>query len=138
MKHSYKTTFDALYAQRPSDDLADRIETRILKIEAQRSRRKAYSFGALALVALVALVPAIQYAFSQIAQSGFYEYVSLFVSDSGYVFTHLREVMMTIIESMPLTGITFTLAALLVTTYALRKSALYITSSRQHIISLSI
>jgi hypothetical protein len=91
MKHSYKTTFDALYAHRPSADLADRIETRILKIEAQRSRRKAYSFGALALVALVALVPAIQYAFSQIAQSGFYEYVSLFVSDSGYVFTHLRE-----------------------------------------------
>ena len=138
MKHSYKTTLDAVYSHMPSDTLAQRIESRIALLEAEKVRRKAYGFGVLAIVALAALVPAVQYAFGQTAQSGFYEYIVLFVSDSGYVFAHLREVIMTIAESMPLTGITFTLAALLVTTYAMGKSTSYIRSVRQYPALLSI
>lgn len=138
MKHSYKTTFDALWVQAPSADLAQRIETEILRIEAGRARRKAYSFAVLTIVALAAFVPALQYALGQTSQSGLYEYMSLFVSDSGYVFAHMREVMMTIVESVPLTGIVLTLAALLITAYAAEKSASYIRSVRHRFITISI
>jgi hypothetical protein len=129
MKQSYKQVFEQIYTEEPSRDLARRITARIEHTKAIRVRRKAYAFGALSLAAIVSLVPALQYTSSQATNSGLYEYLSLFATDSNYVLSNLKTTLLTILESMPMMATALTLAILLIATYAFKKSRLYIYTS---------
>lgn len=138
MKQSCKNVFDRVYAKEPSSGLAARIEAYISAEVALRAQRKAYGFAIISGAALVAVIPAVYYVFGQVTQSGLYEYMSLFISDSAYAVNNLGEVGLSIIESVPVLGISYVLASLLIALYAARRAAVYIRSSRIWTSSLSL
>ena len=138
MKQSYKDLLNQAYAKKPHALLTDRIEAHIRTEQVFRARYRAYSYATISLIALCALVPATNYVLGQAHQSGLSEYISLFISDSGYVFNNLKEVAFSIIESAPVLGIAYVLASLLVTSYAARKAVIYVRSVRTTIYSLSL
>ncbi len=129
---TYRQTFDYLYHNRPSTQVAERINHRIDKIRTARAGRKAFVFGIFCLAALVALTVVARYAYSQVTSSGLYDYVSLFVSDSSYLFINWKSTILSIVESLPMSSVVLTLATLLVTIYTYKKSSGYIKQSHSY------
>ncbi len=123
---TYRQTFDHLYHNKPSAELVGRIDSRIERSKTAQAGRRAFAFGIFALGALAALVTVVQYVGAQAANSGLYDYLSLLVSDSGYVINNWKTAGLSIIESLPMIGITLTIATLLISVYAFKKSAGYI------------
>ena len=80
------------------------FEAILARIDAAR-RRHAQTYLALraglALLSLVVLVPALQYAASQFAASGFFSYLSLAFSDSATMTTYWRELGLSLLDSLP-------------------------------------
>lgn len=62
----------------PPEALVSVILARVAHVRRNAARLRLATFGALALVSVAALVPAVQYAVSEFQTSGFYEYAALF------------------------------------------------------------
>lgn len=129
MKTSYRNTFEQIYTREPSTDLSERINQRITHARSVRAQRKAYAYGGSFLITLVALIPMIQYLSAEAVKSGLYSYMSLFISDSSYMFSNIKISMLSIFESIPMTSVVLTLVIILLTTYSLKKSLVYIKTS---------
>ena len=73
---------------------------------ARLPRRRAARFrlaalGTVILASGAALIPAIGYAVQEFYASGFYDYLSLFFSDSSVAFSHWQEISLSLAESLP-------------------------------------
>lgn len=135
MKTSYKNTFDQAYSLEPSPRIIDRINVRIEHATNVRAQRKAFAYGLFAIGALITLVLTLQYSSTQATHSGFYEYISLFASDSTYMLNNWKTTLITVAESLPMMGIVLTLGTLLISVYAFKKSATYAKESHFHLLA---
>jgi hypothetical protein len=95
-----------------------------------RAQHRAYGYASVAIVALVALVPAFQYAHGQATSSGLYDYLSLFISDSAYVFSNLKTSLFSIMESVPVGGAVLVLMALFAAAYTATKARSFLRMAR--------
>ncbi len=123
---SHKHTLDHVYSREPSATIVHAVYARIQEAQRIRAQRKAYGYGALTLLALIGLVPMVQYASMQASDSGLYSYISLFISDGRYMLNNFNISMLSILESLPMMSTALTLAILLVAAYAFKKSSVYI------------
>ncbi|MFA6354440.1 MAG: hypothetical protein WCX12_02030 [Candidatus Paceibacterota bacterium] len=115
MRGDYERLFGQIDHLEPPDGLLDKI---ILRINTERRRRtirfRIGLFGVLAVTAVAAFIPAWQELQSEMAGSGFSQFFSLIFSDTQVVLTYWREFILSLIESMPILGITVVLGLVLV------------------------
>ena len=126
MNDPYKKIVISLETPRPSAGLADRIGTRIVRARIVKNRIKISLHSAIAAGSVVMFVTALQYTSAEASQSGFYDYISLLASDGKYLLSSWKEISVTILESAPIMGATFSLGALIILTNAVRRGARYV------------
>ena len=115
MQENAKTIFHNLTELEPPQRLLGGIVMRIILERQRHAWVRVMVWTAGTMGALAGLVPAFHYAGQELAQSGFYQYLSLLFSDGGVLLANSwREFALSLAESLPLMGITFVLAALFV------------------------
>lgn len=77
------------------------ILSRVAYAKRRAARIRTVLFGVLALTCAVLLVPVLQYAAEQFYASGFYNYLTLIISDRGFVFTYWQQFTLSLLESLP-------------------------------------
>lgn len=73
---------------------------------------KLWAFSSLGFASFVGLVPVFKILLNDLTQSGFYEYASLVFSDTGLVLSAWKELAFSLVESLPIMSIIFTLSLL--------------------------
>jgi hypothetical protein len=79
-------------------------EAALMRLKAARiraARLHALLCATLAGVSTLCIVPLVQYTLAQLYASGFYEYLSLMLSDRTLFLTYWREFSLSLIESLP-------------------------------------
>ena len=125
MKDTYAQLMSLLTPQEPSDKASFAIMARVRRAEASRLRFRAWAFGAAAFAAIFAFIPLVVAAGSALAQSGFYQYASLIVSDGAYAFANWKDLMLSMADALPVTTLSFCFASLLVFIAAAKGSLRY-------------
>jgi len=96
---------------------------RIIVLRDQRSRHiKLSGYMILATVSFVAIIPATISLGHQLAQSGFGQYASLAISDSGALAGYWKQFAVTLAESIPGISLAFVLAAILISGWSARNA----------------
>lgn len=85
----------------PPKGLYEAVMARIDTARRRAAQMRAGLFGMVALLSGALLVPALEYTMSQLYASGFYDYLSLILSDHSLVLTYWREFGLSLIESLP-------------------------------------
>lgn len=80
-------------------------------------------FSVLGLASGAALFPLVSSTATKMLESGFLDYASLAVSDGGAVLSYWQEFSITLIESLPVLGLTLILCALLTMLQTFRLAA---------------
>ena len=107
----YDDVFTETGGMEPPEGLLNSICSRI---EEEKNRRKKIRFfgGITSLfVSLAGFIPALLYLKAEIVQTGFYEYASLAISDWEIVLRHWQDFGLSLLESLPIFGMVFVLAA---------------------------
>ena len=130
MNDPYKKILISVAAPHPSAALADRIGARIVRARVVKNRIRISLHGAVAAGSVVMFVTALQYASAEASQSGFFDYVSLLVSDGKYLASSWKEISVTMLESAPIMGAALSLGALIILTNAVRRGARYASPAR--------
>ncbi len=102
--------------------LLDRVLARVALAHRRRAQLHLALYGGFALCSVLLLLPALQYASTQFAASGFFSYLSLFFSDSSVAATYWRELGLSLVDSLP----SIALIAVLVPAAALVWSAVHV------------
>ena len=105
----------------PMPGLYHRVMERIALARQRAARIRTGLFGILAVVSGIALVPASQYAAEQFYASGFYDYLSLIISDRGFVFTYWQQFSFSLLESLPSLALLLLLPIAFALVYSLRR-----------------
>jgi hypothetical protein len=92
--------------------------------EQQLSFRRAL-FGVLAAFSGLSLVPATLYAVQSFSNSAFASYLSLFFTDSGTALSQWQTLALSLVESIPLLGVTLVVAAVFALLASLKAVAPY-------------
>ena len=103
----------------PNNGLEERVYSKVLKKEKYLTRIKLYLFSFLGLISLVGFIPAIKMLLSDFTQSGFYEYSSLLFS-KGALFSAGKELILSVVESLPTLSILLPLALIFIFIMSLR------------------
>ena len=80
------------------------FEKVLARVDAARRRSAqvhAAAFAALVVLCAGALVPVLEYTAEQFSSSGFYDYLTLALSDHSLIFTYWREFSLSLLESLP-------------------------------------
>jgi hypothetical protein len=93
--------YSVLEAVEPPQGLYAAIMARIEAAARRSAKIRAGLFGLVVVASGAALVPVMQYTASQFYASGFYDYLSLILSDHSLVLTYWREFGLSLIESLP-------------------------------------
>lgn len=122
MKNNYQKLFHGLNKIEAPENLGEKILTRI-SIEERRKAEWRLAFSVpLAIASSIGVVFAFQYAAQEVAQSGFYQYLSIVLSDEGAAVTYWKELSMLLAESAPILGTAALLGAVLVLLGSLRSA----------------
>ncbi len=113
--HTYLCTVE------PTPGLYQAIVLRIAAAKKHAARVRTSLFGVLALVSGLALVPAVQYAGEQFYASGFYDYLTLIVSDRGFVIAYWQQFALSLVESLPSLSLLLLLPLVFALVYSLRR-----------------
>ena len=119
MDKELKKAFQKI-AFEPKAGLADDIWRRVVAREKRFGRIKLYIFSLIGSVSLLGLVPAFEALFNEFARSGFYEYFSLVFSSGGNLFSYWKELVLSLVESLPLTDIIFSFSLIFIFFWSLR------------------
>ena len=106
----------------PPEELSARV---LLSIQAEKQRIaciRLYLFGTVSAVSFVALFPALQYTFSEIASSGFNDYASLIFSDTASLLPYWKEFTLSLVETLPVFGLIISLGLVFVLLESLRNT----------------
>ena len=104
MTRTYKELFDLLQDQIPTN--LEAVIIKRVKCEQKRFARIRFSFqSTLAGASLIGLVEAGIYLFKSIQQTGFYEYASLAFSDGAVLSLYWKELVLSLVDSLPLFGL---------------------------------
>lgn len=117
MDPSYTRLMKAVLVEESPRGLLDRVIDRISLEMVRMARRRAFAFGAGALVSLVFVVAIGTYLSDALFHSGFYAYATLALSGDAAVYANIRELTFALLESMPVVGIALLLAALAAVIY---------------------
>ena len=98
----------------PEENLSKNIWATIVLSDRHATRIKLCTFSFTGLVSLIGLFPAFKILFGDLAHSGFYEYSSLIFSDGGAIISYWREFIFSLLESLPIMSIIFSLALILI------------------------
>lgn len=104
MQSNYKKLFSNLNQAEPPHQLYLNIISRIELETARTARTRFILFSAVTLAALIAVIPAFQYALQEFTRSGFSQYLSLIFSDGGTMLAYWQEFTLTLAESLPIFG----------------------------------
>ena len=96
---------------KPSNELRQKILFSINKEEIRRA--KVYFFVSIttALVSVFGLIFSVRYMIQGFYQSSFYSYLSLIFSDPNTLVSYWKELSMSLLETLPILGITISLIA---------------------------
>jgi len=95
-------------------NLGKNIWLTVIKREKRNTQIKLWIFTLAGITSLVGLVSAFKILSSDLAQSGFYEYLSLAFSDSGLILSAWREFVFSLAESLPVLSVVFTLSLIFI------------------------
>jgi len=105
----------------PRAGLYAAVMEHIARAERRAARIRTGLFGALALASGAALVPAFQYAAQQFYTSGFYDYLTLIISDRGSVLAYWQQFGLSLIEALPSLALLLLLPIVFALVYSLRR-----------------
>lgn len=123
MKQNYEELFQRLAKVRAPSGLHRSVIAQIDEARLRIMRIKFAVFSTLGFASGVALFALVSSTSAKLLESGFINYASLLFSDSGAVLSYWREFSITLIESLPLLGLTLILLALLTLLQAFRLAA---------------
>jgi hypothetical protein len=107
-----KTFKDAKYH---SDvNLSNDIWLFISKREDRKNKIKTWTYSVSGFISLFLLFPAIKNLITELSGRGFYEYLSLAVSDFEVVMTYSKEFTMSLLNSLPVVSLTASLFLLFI------------------------
>lgn len=92
--------------------LAQSVWNTIVIRDKRNIKIKLWAFSSLGFASVIGLIPVFKILLSDLAQSGFYEYASLAFSDTSLLLSAWRELAFSLIESLPIMSIIFTLTLL--------------------------
>lgn len=135
-----KTAF--LSEQTPDDEavlgrLSAAVTARINRSRTLRLHERIIAHSLIAIAALAAFVPAVRDLSMGLAGSGFSAYASLAVSDSGYLLTSWKDILLSLLESLPIVNSIAVVGLILIFVNALRRDARYLSSlsGRKHAVT---
>ena len=99
---------------RPNEPLSDAIWEHIVKIDQRRRRTAAWIYASVSVLSFAALFPVISELITEIAKSGFSEYVSVAFSDTAVLGTYWKELALSIVDALPVTTLIVSFALLFV------------------------
>jgi hypothetical protein len=121
----------SLFAQEfeaPSESIVFGVQERIKKYRAHKARQQ-FIFGVISLpLSVLFFIPIVRLLFTEITNSGFFEYVKLIFSDIAGVLPHWQEAGIALAESFPAVGAILFLCILSFFLFSLR--SLYMGKSR--------
>jgi len=124
MEPDYQRHVDRPNPAEPPEGLLAMVMARIYEEERMLSvRKRLVLFSMTALMSVAALVPVAGAFRSEFAGSGFYQYFSLIFSDLDIVMVNWRDFGLTLLESLPTTGIISLLLVSLVFFWSLKHLA---------------
>ncbi|KKR42196.1 MAG: hypothetical protein UU10_C0014G0010 [Parcubacteria group bacterium GW2011_GWF1_40_6] len=95
-----------------SSILAQNVWNTIVAREKRNTQIKFWAFSSLGFTSLASLVPVFKILLNDLTQSGFYEYASLAFSDTSLVLSAWKEFAFSLVESLPIMSMIFTLSLL--------------------------
>ena len=104
MEESLRKAFKRLVYE-PQGDLSLSILHNVIIREKRIAKIKLYIFSFVGFLSVVGFVPAIKALLTQFTQSGFYEYLSLAFSSGSNLSLYWKELMMSLVESLPVINI---------------------------------
>jgi len=122
MSKNIRQLFEATKAAELSAGLMALVLVRLQREQKKRARRNLLIFGLADVFSATGLMTTCFYSANLLASSGFYNYLSLLWSDGGAVALYWRELLLSLIESLPLLGLTAFLVVVLVLIISLAKT----------------
>lgn len=92
--------------------LVDSIFARIIETKRKNARRRSIFYVSVACLSLIAFIPATRFAISEFYRTGFYDYLSLAVTDSSTILLSWKEFLLSLADSLPVIAITFALSVI--------------------------
>jgi hypothetical protein len=133
MTNSYKQLSKLAPAEAEcSDRVCTKVMGMIESAETRRCRRQACLHITLVVGAVLVFIPAIGFWRQDIANSGFFQYLSLLVSDSSYVASHGKDFVLSVADSLPVSAGIIMLALVVILANSLRRASLYLVSWGTH------
>lgn len=120
MDRDFEKLFALVEDLEPRAELLMRVNSAVDRAERRHVFVRAVAFTVVAFVAVGALIPAWRELQAEVMQSGFVQFVSLLVSDFGLVATYWKEFSLSILESVPVLGITAVLGSVFTLLISLR------------------
>lgn len=117
-KELIKVFQKARYEEKP--DLAQNVWHSLVIRNKHITRLKLWAFSFVGLTSLVGLIPAWRILSSDLAQSGFYEYLSLIFSSGNSFFSYWKEFLFSVAESLPTMSIILSLSLIFTLFLSLR------------------
>lgn len=120
MSKGYERLFESIRSINPPHDLHARVILHIHAAEQHRMKIQLVVIGFISLLSCGGAIFAIIYTIQEFSHSGFYQYLSLLVSDGNTMMAYWKEFVLLLTESLPLFGITLALSSILVFLISLR------------------
>jgi len=115
MVQDYEKLFSQIQPLEPPVGLFERIVNRI-QIEQKliTVKRRIFLFSAGLFITILAFIPTIKMAWSGLTESGFLNFFSLIFSDAGIVASYWQNFALSLLETLPVTGLVLFLVVTLV------------------------
>ncbi len=115
----------------PARDLKERVLARIHIEEKQATRRQVVFSGILSIMSFAGAIPALLFLLRSASESGFYEYMSLALTDLGPSSVYWKELLFSLAESAPVLAGALFLSAVALFIWSLTKT---ISTSQENIL----
>lgn len=122
MSKSIRQLFEASQIELSVSNLEGWVFACLEKEQKSLARRRLLVFGLADVLSGAGLALSSLYLFNLLRTSGFYHYVSLFWSDFGLVNLYWQELLLSLVESLPMLGVIVSLVVTLALIFSLAKT----------------
>ena len=106
----------------PPHGLKEAVLARITRAARRAARVRLAAFGVVVLVSGTALAFALGYAVQEFYASGFYDYMALVATDRALAMTYSRDLLYSLLESVPSLAILILLACVTLLAWSVRRA----------------
>jgi len=103
-------------------DLPEKVWQAIVLRDKCINRVKLWAFSAVGVFSIIGLIPVFKMLSNDLAQSGFYEYLSLAFSSNGLILTYWKDFLLLLAESLPIMSIILTLTLIFILFVSLKQT----------------